>query len=303
MIVSINRNWCEAEVEHGIFLRELLRKYYLAVENHVGPKEVAQITAYYFIKEVEGLVLSHELSDILLSIDKFNKYKERLGVSSGLFAAEIERVFNYKRFTAKSSKWNAYTLCRKSKARICPYCNHAYAFTLQSVNGDFRPTLDHFYFKDEYPHLALTLYNLVPSCSSCNSSLKGEADFYSKAHLNPLFDAENIIFYLTAGDDPSAIVDAVQQRSSEVHVKARAVRGCSKSENSLKTFVINERYEMLSMEAIDFYLAKMQFDEAVSNTQFNFEFNEIVSLRFDRNKHAQYLLGKMFADIYDSFKG
>ncbi len=60
---------------------------------------------------------------------------------------------------------------------------------------------------------------------------------------------------------------------------------------------------MLSMEAIDFYLAKMQFDEAVSNTQFNFEFNEIVSLRFDRNKHAQYLLGKMFADIYDSFKG
>ncbi|WPJ98272.1 hypothetical protein R6U79_13535 [Pseudomonas putida] len=303
MISSIVRNWCEAEGEHGIFLSKLMQKYFLAVEGFVGPKSVEHMAAYHFIQEVEKLVLSHELNDILLSIDIFNKYRNRMGASNGQFVAEIGRVFNYKRFTAKTSKWNAYALCRKSKARICPYCNHAYAFTLQSENGDFRPTLDHFYFKDEYPHLALTLYNLVPSCASCNSSLKGEVDFYAEPHLNPLFDAENIQFYLAAGDDPSVLVDAIQSKSAEVQVKAKAIRNCSKTESSLNTFVINERYDMLSLEAIDFYLAKMQYEEAVSNTQFDFEFSEIISLRFDRSKHSQYLLGKMFADIYDSFSG
>lgn len=301
MISSIIRNWCDAEADHGVFLSGLLQKYFLTWEKFVGAKTVAQMAAYHFIREVRGLVLSHDHSDILLSIDIFNRYKNTLGASNVQFVSEIKRVFNYKRFTAKTSKWNAYTLCRKSKARIRPYCNHAFAFTLQAENGDFRPTLDHFYYKDEYPHLALTLYNLVPSCASCNSSLKGEADFYTEVHLNPLFDTENIIFYLSAGDDPTFFVDAIQRRSNEVQVKAKPVRACPKSENSLKTFVINERYDMLSPEAIDFYLAKMQYDEAVSNTQFDFEFNEAVSLRFDRSEHAQYLLGKMFADIYDSF--
>jgi len=300
MISSIVRNWCDAEAEHRLYLSNLMKKYFMANEGFRGPQMVYKTVAYYFIKDVEKLVLSHDRKDFLLSIEVFIKAKADLGEASVLFVKAVEQVFNYKRFTTKGSGWNAYALCRKSKARICPYCNHAYAFTVQSDNGDFRPTLDHFYYKDEYPHLALTLYNLVPSCSSCNSSLKGQTDFFEVPHLNPLFDEENIQFYLSAGGDPTELVEAIQSRRADVLVKAKAMRACSESESSLKTFVINERYETLSVEAIDFYLAKRNYDEAALNTQFDFVFDEVALLRFDRASYSKYLLGKMYADIYDA---
>ena len=300
MILSVVRNWIDAEVEHKLYLSNIIKKFTLTIESAYGPQRAARMECYYFVKDVERLILSHELKDILLSIDVFKEYKRKAGVVSDMFVKEVERVFNYKSFTVKGPKWNAYALCRKSKARICPYCNHAYAFTVQSDSGDFRPTLDHFFFKDEYPHLALTLYNLVPSCSSCNSSLKGEVDFFKEGHLNPLFDVENIEFYLSAGGAPSELVEAIQNRRIDVLVKAKAVKECSQSENSLKTFAINERYETLSMEAVDFYLAKKNYDEAALNTQFSFKFDETALLRFDRANYSRYLLGKMYADIYDA---
>lgn len=300
MILSIVENWSEAEAQHKHYLSDLLKKYYEATHDFIGPQSVAKVAAYYFVQQVEPLVLSHERKSFLLSIDLYNKAKAVFGKNGAQFADAVEEVFNYKRFTAKGSGWNAYALCRKSKARICPYCHHAYAFTVQSDSGDFRPTLDHFYYKDMYPHLALSLYNLVPSCSSCNSSLKGQKDFFKESHLNPLFDEENIQFYLTAGGAPSELGEAIQSRRDDVVVKAKAIRVCSSSESSLQTFVINERYETLSVEAIEFYLAKKNYDEAILNTQLNFLLDETTLLRFDRAGYSKYVLGKMYADIYDA---
>jgi hypothetical protein len=300
VISSIIGNWCDAESEHGDYLGSLIDTYLSKYQVFLGPQLGHKLLCFCFVRSVQHLVMSHEHADIVLSIELFKKYKAVAGRHSLLFMAEVEGLFNYKRFTAKGKKWNAYALCRKSKARICPYCNHAYAFTVQGDNGDFRPTLDHFYLKDEYPHLALTLYNLVPSCSSCNSSLKGTLDFFERPHLHPLFDCENIYFYLSAGGDPLDLEEAIRTSRNNVQVKAQALDACSKSDRSLSTFVINERYDMLSVEAIDFYLAKKHYDEAVINTQFSFSFNEATSLRFNRGDYGSYFLGRMYADIYDS---
>ena len=40
-------------------------------------------------------------------------------------------------------------------------------------------TLDHFIDKAEYPIFALSIYNLIPSCSPCNSKFKHSKDLYS----------------------------------------------------------------------------------------------------------------------------
>lgn len=38
---------------------------------------------------------------------------------------------------------------------------------------------NHFYDKGTYPYLALSFYNLIPSCSTCNSSkVKGNANTF-----------------------------------------------------------------------------------------------------------------------------
>ncbi|OFX75301.1 MAG: hypothetical protein A2X12_06150 [Bacteroidetes bacterium GWE2_29_8] len=49
----------------------------------------------------------------------------------------------------------------------CPYCNRNYIYYLSKA-GKIKPQIDHFYPTNIYPFLALTFYNLIPSCQTCN---------------------------------------------------------------------------------------------------------------------------------------
>lgn len=60
--------------------------------------------------------------------------------------------------------------------RACPYCNRSYIDTLKDSTT---AEMDHFYPKDKYPLLALSLYNLVPCCASCNRHKGDELLNYS----------------------------------------------------------------------------------------------------------------------------
>lgn len=57
--------------------------------------------------------------------------------------------------------------------RVCPYCNRQYIFSAdggRKVSAQF----DHFYNKTEHPYLALSFYNLIPCCPTCNKAKGGE---------------------------------------------------------------------------------------------------------------------------------
>ena len=83
-------------------------------------------------------------------------------------------IFKYQNFVA--NKDDAYWLLRTLDIRVCPYCNRIYTVTLPTKeelekNEMFRATratFDHFYSQDKFPYLALSLFNLVPSCYACN---------------------------------------------------------------------------------------------------------------------------------------
>ncbi|MET1180572.1 HNH nuclease [Peribacillus simplex] len=59
------------------------------------------------------------------------------------------------------------SLLEKLNVRVCPYCNRQYTFTLG--NSGIRPQFDHFFPKSIFSYLSVSLYNLIPSCSICNS--------------------------------------------------------------------------------------------------------------------------------------
>lgn len=68
-----------------------------------------------------------------------------------------------------NQKTVAYWLLKKLNIRTCPYCNRNYTFTVTLSTGTLiRPEFDHFFPKTEKPWLALSFYNLVPSCPTCN---------------------------------------------------------------------------------------------------------------------------------------
>ncbi|KAA9038630.1 hypothetical protein FW778_13845 [Ginsengibacter hankyongi] len=107
--------------------------------------------------------------------------------------AEILNAFYYEDY----DKWRAYELAKKIGITVCPYCNRTYTFLLgnDSIKGT-RFEYDHFFSKSAYPYLALSFYNLVPSCHVCNSNFKGFKEFSLKKNIHPYLEGfgQNIVF-------------------------------------------------------------------------------------------------------------
>ncbi|MEZ3464110.1 MAG: hypothetical protein K1W23_18545 [Lachnospiraceae bacterium] len=109
-------------------------------------------------------------------------------------SAILQQCFDYQTFSKKSAdgSWDAYQLCEALEVNVCPYCNREFIYT---VFGDdhikvVRPELDHYLPKSRFPMFALSFYNLIPGCHSCNSSIKGQRELNMKKHLHPYIKSE-----------------------------------------------------------------------------------------------------------------
>ena len=71
---------------------------------------------------------------------------------------------------------------------VCPYCNRNYINSRDKYLGS---EIDHFYNKKKFPMFAISLYNFIPSCSTCNR-LKGARDLKINPYLKN--DKYNIKF-------------------------------------------------------------------------------------------------------------
>jgi len=94
---------------------------------------------------------------------------------------KITDIFNY------SNKFQKDTITPffkdNFKFRTCFYCNKDFITNFEKQDDKLISTfqLDHFYDKGKYPYLALSFYNLIPSCSVCNSTtVKGSIDCFKE---------------------------------------------------------------------------------------------------------------------------
>ena len=102
---------------------------------------------------------------------------------------ELEKVVarvnvDYKKLLKNDKKWRkelqaAYDYDHKKLldlanglyVKTCPYCNMQYTLFLQGhtrTKTMAKFQFDHFYPRSKYPMLSMSLYNLIPSCASCN---------------------------------------------------------------------------------------------------------------------------------------
>lgn len=93
----------------------------------------------------------------------------------------LKEVFDYDAFARMSGKWGLMELALQlnKTVKVCPYCNgeYVFAFKLDKLASDrlgraYKSPFDHYFPRARYPFLGLSLYNLIPSCSRCNSSMK-----------------------------------------------------------------------------------------------------------------------------------
>jgi len=115
------------------------------------------------------------------------------------FAKMIKTVFNYKHFSGKSARYGAYHFCQPMGMDVCPYCNRNYTLTVYYRGGGLiRPELDHYVPKSKYPYLALSFYNLIPSCHLCNANLKHASPMNFKDFIHPYEHSIHEIFRFSA---------------------------------------------------------------------------------------------------------
>jgi len=105
----------------------------------------------------------------------------------------IRKIFDYENWL-NYDKYNAYDFAKKLDIPTCPYCNRTYTKTVITQKGEkiIRPEFDHWFPKSEYPLLALSFYNLIPSCHICNSNVKGKTEFKLDTHFHPYNSASNV---------------------------------------------------------------------------------------------------------------
>ncbi|MEH7889893.1 HNH endonuclease [Elizabethkingia meningoseptica] len=82
---------------------------------------------------------------------------------------DLFRLTGYKRFFQKTHGRNFLNLLNRS---TCTYCNRNYTLNISKNHASAQ--LDHWFPKDKFPILALSFYNLIPSCGSCNH-IKGSS--------------------------------------------------------------------------------------------------------------------------------
>lgn len=117
------------------------------------------------LTEVEGGLLiakPEKLRDITDVVD--GNYKDLLSRNKYRLRNDVWKVFGYKHY-------KLIDLACWLNVKTCPYCNMQYTLylhgqTKKSKMAKFQ--FDHFYDKAEYPMLSMSLYNLIPSCASCN---------------------------------------------------------------------------------------------------------------------------------------
>ena len=123
---------------------------------------------------------------------------------------------------------------------VCPYCNREYIFKFEDTLKDEArviATLDHYYDKDTYPFLAVSLYNLIPSCHICNSKFKHNKNFYEIKHLHPYMDDfDSLVKFKLEINDVSFYY-------KEDGFRIKLDTNDKKAQNSIETFRLDSVYK------------------------------------------------------------
>lgn len=160
---------------------------------------------------------------------------------------KLNKIFDYKYLITQTSV--ARELARLNGRNTCTYCNRQYTLTIDLAGkpNPVRPEFDHWFPKSLFPLLALSYYNLIPSCHICNSNVKGGEVFNLAEFYHPYAESFAPRFFFRAmllkGDIwtpyvcfPPLMADASRK----------------KEEKTIKAFHLDEIYkEHASLEVAD----------------------------------------------------
>ena len=176
------------------------RKYYTKLKDLCGdfpclaPEDIHRVVSEVNRHEVtlnkKGMKKARRILARIYSYEKFGK---------GMSPKYKDGVLSWE---VNPNGWGAWEFIRKLGIRSCVYCNAETIFSLLMTNKlpgsdkvpqysktHKRSALDHFYSHSKYPFLGITLSNLVPACTRCNTNVKGAKELGSEEYVYPYSDS------------------------------------------------------------------------------------------------------------------
>lgn len=220
-------------VEDG--LKELLNEYRADQESceylqtlMIDPQNPFRLNSIV-IRSIE------ELAEVVNSIETLKR--TFLGKDWKPLEESLKKVFNYTYQFVQGHNSQKWTSGQYIKHMIdaglvyCPYCNCNLIEVYPTCSGKIhKGPLDHFYDKDAYPYLALSIYNLIPVCDQCNRE-KGTSQVSLATHSHPFFDDFHELVYFEVADKP---FDALYGNQRKCKIKLRSL-GKERSTNAIKS--------------------------------------------------------------------
>lgn len=247
----------------------------------------------YILNDLENIICSKpiELKRLNTNFKKHTRYSE--GIKS-----KVKAIFDYKTFVNKKESedgYDGYDLAEKLNTRTCLYCNRMYTLTVKKSRKKedkiTRPQFDHFIDKAKNPLLALSIYNLIPSCGICNSTLKGKKEFNLNSYVHPYIDnCLGEYNYKFVPYNTDSILGNKSGLEVEIDIKDKHSMIGKKISKSIDVFKLDKIMSAHSEELKDLFALRYRFSERY----FLELFNTYRTLGLDRKEIYRIVFGTEF---------
>lgn len=222
-------------------LDALAKKYYELIETYIKKKDTK-----YELDEINCDLLhlfDKDLNQIILA--KPSEMQNLIQKTPEIFSKNINQLKDL--YNTFRDKWGA-QLVQDLNLTVCPFCNREYIFRFEDrkqKKARIIASLDHYYDKDSYPFLAVSFFNLIPSCNICNSKFKHTKNFYEYPHLHPYEDDFNqkakFTHFINSATDENKHYALFSKERITLNLKAIDENDI-KTNNTIETFRLKELY-------------------------------------------------------------
>jgi hypothetical protein len=181
-------------------------------------------------------------------------YKKQKSANIRRYDSILRKIFSYSNFNKQKKEYNLNDLAENISIQYCPYCNRQ--STINVTSSSIKPDFDHFFPQSKYPLLGLSFYNLIPSCTICNSRLKIGKVLRLQQYVHPYVDNYIDDFNFTYKYDISA------KNLIKIDLKRVFQKPIPKKiKNSFTLFKIVESYNAHTDEIIDLIKIKQIYSD------------------------------------------
>lgn len=163
----------------------------------------------------------------------------------------VFRYYDFSRLKQTDGHCGIHEFVAMLDVKVCPYCNRQFTTTVITKKRRVRPQLDHFRNKHDYPFLALSINNLIPTCGVCNL-LKRDTDRDMIYPYDEDFEADDLVFRTTIPEEHTVpALEGISISDQDFEIKLRCKEqdeptGKERRERikaSIKELCLNELYQ------------------------------------------------------------